>query len=115
MPKFHGEVGYSAGSVEEPAESGIWVDDIVERTYYGDVVKQTRNLEAGEPINSDISVTNMISIVADAYAFDNYVHIKYIRWAGVLWTVTSVNVQHPRLVLSLGKVYNGPIFVEEGG
>lgn len=112
MPKFYGEVGYSNGTVESPAGSGIWVDSIVEKAYYGDILKRTRNLEPGEPINSDISVTNTISIVADAYALVNFVNIKYIRWSGVLWTVTSVDVQHPRLVLSLGKVYNGPVQVE---
>ncbi|MCA9392287.1 hypothetical protein KC614_03735 [candidate division WWE3 bacterium] len=113
MPKFYDKVGYSTGSVESPVGSGVWVGNIVEKAYYGDISKQTRNLEPGEPINSDISVSNTISIVADAYAFENFMNIKYIWWNGVVWTVTSVDVRPPRLVLSLGQVYNGPIFVEE--
>lgn len=113
MPKFYGEVGYSTGAVESPAGSGVWVENIVEKAYYGDIVKRTRNLEIGEPINNDISVTNTIQIVADAYAFENFVNIKYIRWDGRLWTVSSVDVQPPRLFLSLGKIYNGPVYIPE--
>lgn len=109
MTKFYGEVGYSAGSVENPVGSGVWVNDIVERPYYGDVTRQARNLEPGEAINDDISVSNSIKIVADAYALQNFINIIYIRWLGGLWTVTNVEVQTPRLVLSLGQVYNGPV------
>lgn len=107
MARFHGEVGYGK-SVEEPADSGIWVDKIEEFPYTGDVIRNTRNLESGEKLNDDISLTNSISIVADQYAIDHFFNIKYVRWAGALWTVTSVEVRSPRLILSLGSVYNGP-------
>jgi hypothetical protein len=107
MARFHGEVGYGE-SVETPSDSGVWVDVITEVPYYGDVVRNTRKLESGESINDDILVNNSISIVADDYAIKHFMKIKYVRWAGVLWTVTSVEVKAPRLILSLGSVYNGP-------
>lgn len=107
MARFFGEVGYG-DSVETPPDSGIWVDVITEHPYTGDVIRNTRNLEAGEKVNSDITVSNSISIVADEYAIDHFFNIKYVKWAGVLWTVTSVEVRTPRLILSLGSVYNGP-------
>ena len=107
MARFYGEVGYGE-SVETPAGSGVWVDTITEVSYFGDVLRDTRKLEAGEGLNSDISVVNSISIVADEYAINHFFKIKYIRWAGVLWTVSNVEVKSPRLVLSLGSVYNGP-------
>ncbi len=107
MARFNGEVGYGE-SVETPADSGVWVDEITEFTYTGDVVRNTRKLEDGETLNNDISVGNSISIVADQYANEHFFKIKYVRWAGVLWTVSSVQVQSPRLILSLGSVYNGP-------
>lgn len=107
MARFHGPVGYGV-SVEDPANSGIWVDEIVEFYYSGDVVRITRRLDEGEGLNSDISVQNSISIVANQYAFQNFVLIKYVGWMGVLWSVTSVEVKAPRLILSLGSVYNGP-------
>lgn len=107
MAKFYDAVGYGE-TIESPADSGIWVDQITEVKYYGDVIRNTRRLEEGESLNNDISVGNSISIVADQYAIEHFTLIKYVRWAGVLWTVTSVEVRSPRLILSLGSVYNGP-------
>lgn len=109
MAKFYGEVGYG-WTVESPAGSGVWVDNIVEVHYYGDVVRNTRQLREGENLNNDLSVNNSISIVADAYANEHFFAIRYIRWAGALWTVTEVEVQSPRLLLRLGGVYNGPTY-----
>jgi hypothetical protein len=107
MARFYGKVGYG-----EPIESspGVWTDEITEYPYYGDVVRNSRNLEQpGTPqLNDNISVVNSISIVADAYAREHFHLIKYVEWSGSLWTVTSVEVRAPRLVLSLGMVYNGP-------
>jgi hypothetical protein len=107
MARFFGEVGY-ADSVETPSDSGVWIDVITESEYYGDVVRNTRKLDPGEGLNEDISVGNSISIVADEYANKHFFKIKYVRWEGVLWTVTNVEVKAPRLILSLGSVYNGP-------
>lgn len=107
MARFFGEVGYGT-SVETPSESGVWVDEITEFTYQGDVTRNTRHLEKGEKVNDNITVSNSISIVADQYALEHFFNIKYVRWAGVLWTVTSVEVRSPRLILDLGSVYNGP-------
>ena len=106
MARFHGEVGYGV-SAEDPPSSGVWKDSITEIAYFGDVVRNTRNRNDGEKVNTDITVSNSISIVADEYALNHFFNIKYVRWAGVLWTVTSVEVQSPRLILSLGEVYNG--------
>jgi hypothetical protein len=107
MARYFGEVGYG-DSVETPDNSGVWVDVITEVEYFGDVIRDTRKLESGENLNDDISVGNSISIVADDYANNHFYKIKYVRWQGILWTVTSVEVRSPRLILSLGSVYNGP-------
>jgi hypothetical protein len=105
MARFFGRVGY--GAPEESAP-GVYVDQITERSYYGDVVRNTRQLREGEQLNNDLSVGNSISIVADAYANTHFFAIRYVEWAGVLWTVSDVQVQAPRLLLRLGEVYNGP-------
>lgn len=107
MARFYGEVGYG-DTVESPAGSGVWKDTITEIAYFGDVIRNTRKLDSGEKLNEDISVSNSISIVADDQAIKHFFKIKYVRWAGTLWTVTNVEVKSPRLVLSLGSVYNGP-------
>ena len=107
MARFCGEVGY--GVLEEtPSDSGVWVDVITEVPYFGDVIRNTRKLEAGDGLNDNLSVNNSISIIANEYANQHFFEIKYVRWEGVLWTVTSVEVKAPRLILSLGSVYNGP-------
>jgi hypothetical protein len=105
MAKFYGVIGYGE-SVETVA--GVWEDTIVEYSYYGDIVRNTRHLQPGESLNSDITVQNSISVVADAYAREHFFAIRYISWAGTLWAVTDVEVQSPRLLLRLGGVYNGP-------
>jgi hypothetical protein len=107
MAKFYGEIGYGE-SVETPSGSGTFVDVITEYSYYGDVIRNTRRLDDGEGLNNDISVGNSISIVADEFAVQHFFAIRYIRWAGTLWTVTNVEVRSPRLILTLGPVYNGP-------
>lgn len=105
MARFYGRVGYGESVETSP---GIWVDEIIEHSYYGDVIRNARNLKEGENLNADLSVQNAITIVADAYANDHFFAIRYVEWAGTLWTVSSVEMQSPRLLLRLGEVYNGP-------
>lgn len=107
MARFSGEVGYGE-TVESPPDSGIWVDQITEVLYFGDVVRNIARYPDGEQLNNDLSVNNSISIVADEYANTHFFNIRYVRWAGVNWTVTSVEVRSPRLILNIGSVYNGP-------
>lgn len=107
MNRFCGEIGYG-NSVETPSGSGVYRDTITERVYRGDVLRNTRRLEETDKINPDVVVGNSISIVADAHAIENFMDIRYIKWEGKLWTVTSVEVRSPRLILSLGSIYNGP-------
>lgn len=107
MTRFHGEVGYGE-SVETPPESGVWVDEITEFVYMGDVRRNTRSMDQGSNLSEDISVNNLISIVADDHAMEHFFNIRYVKWEGVRWTVSQVEVQSPRLILTLGSVYNGP-------
>ena len=104
MAKFYGEIGYGESIETAP---GVWEDVITEHMYYGDVLRNTRRLDDGENLNSDITVSNSISIVADAYAYEHFFAIRYIKWMGALWSVTDVEVKSPRLILRMGGVYNG--------
>lgn len=105
MARFYGKVGYG-----EPVEKspGVWEDVITERSYQGDVVRNSRNLVDDQKVNLDLTVSNSISIVADAYATDHFFAIRYVEWAGTRWVVSNVDVQSPRLLLRLGGVYRGP-------
>lgn len=104
--KFFGQIGF-AKTVEEPEGSGIWIDKVFERDYYGDVNRIVRRWEANQQINDDINLSNEISIVSDPFVTQNIPWIKYVKWNGAAWKVSSVEVQFPRLILSVGGVYNG--------
>lgn len=107
MAKFYGVVGY-ATNVENPAGSGVWIPAITTRYYRGDVIRNTRRLENGDHLNDDININNTISVVGDAYAYDNIFAIRFISWMGTNWKVTNVEVQKPRLIFTIGGVWNGP-------
>lgn len=104
MAKYYGAVGYAIANEVRP---GIWKDTIVERMYYGDIIRNTRRLESSNQANDDINISNEISILADPYANENFHLIKYVEFMGTKWKVTNVTVQFPRLILSVGGVYNG--------
>ena len=107
MAKYYGRIGFSTGQVEKV--TGVFDEGIVDRPYYGDVIRNSRQLQEGQKVNDNLSTGNSISIVADAYANEHFFAIRYIEWAGVEWDVTDVEVLSPRLTLRLGGVYNGPI------
>jgi hypothetical protein len=105
LAKFYGKIGYGFATETAP---GVWKDAITERTYSGDVIRNSRQLQESETVNDDLTVGNSVSIVADAYAFEHFHHIRYVIWSGAYWKVTNVDVQRPRLTLRFGGIYNGP-------
>lgn len=107
MAKFYGKIGFS-NTTESTTSPGVWKDQIIEKEYYGDITKDFRNWQSNDKINSDISISNVISIIADDYAYSNLYAMKYVEWLGATWKIESVEIQSPRLILSLGGVYNGP-------
>lgn len=110
MAKFYGAVGFAAGPINGTGEhEGVVTEaPVIERNYYGDVIQNYRRYEQGSDINDDLNVFNRISIVADAYAQQHFFAMKYVIWMGTRWKVTNVEVQAPRLILTVGGVYNGP-------
>lgn len=104
MGKWFGKIGYA---VTEETTPGVWVEQITERNYYGDIIRNTRRLQTSDKLNDDINVSNEISIVADPFARENFHAMRYIEFMGTRWKVSSVEVQYPRLILSLGGEYNG--------
>ena len=103
--KFYGVIGY-ADTVE--TVPGLWEEQIVERNYYGDVVRRSRRLQSeSKEINDDIRITNTISIVADQYAYNHFQDMRYVEYMGTKWKASEVEVEPPRLTISLGGEYNG--------
>lgn len=104
MAKFYGKIGY-ANTVE--TKPGVYEEQIVERSYYGDFIRNIRRLQSADQVNDDINISNEISIVADPYATNNFHTMRYAVFMGTKWKISNVEVSYPRLILTLGGVYNG--------
>lgn len=105
MAKFHGIIGYVETTETRP---GVWHETLIaEHDYCGDVIKDNRRFQSSGQANDDINVTNRISIVADQFANSNFKFMRYVVYMGVKWKITDIDVQRPRLILTLGGVYNG--------
>lgn len=102
--RFCGKIGYAPEQVE--TSPGVYEEKIVEHVYRGDVTRNTRRLESDDKVNNSITSNNTISIMADAYAYDHFYDMRYVEWQGAKWKVTNVEVQHPRLILTIGGLYN---------
>lgn len=105
MARFCGKVGFVTTAETAP---GVWSEQLVERTYYGDVTRFTNRAQQGDKIVDDVSIGHNISIVVDKYALDNLYAIKYVIWRGERWKVITIEENYPRLSLTLGSLYNEP-------
>lgn len=104
MAKFKGVVGFADTIEKEP---GIYVEEIVERRYSGDLLSNSRRLESSGNINDNINIANEISILRDNYAFHHFHAMRYVEFEGAKWKVAKVDAtKRPRLVLTLGGLYN---------
>src|SRR5258705_4064899 len=106
--RFHGAVGYAASEETSP---GVWEEIITERTYYGDVIRNARRMVAPSQVppvlNVGLTLENSFSIVGDADAYANYMKMRYVEWEGNRWQITNVEVQRPRLILTIGAQWDG--------
>lgn len=102
--KWFGIIGFTETVETKP---GVWKDQITKREYFGDMTRVFRRLQTADKVNDDIDISNEISIVSDPYANENFHSMRYAEFMGTKWKITSVEVQYPRLILSLGGEYNG--------
>ena len=104
MAKFYGNIGFAETVETEP---GVWVEEMTVRPYYGELVRNIRRLENSGGVNDNVNISNDISIIADPYANHNFHSIRYIEFMGAKWKVSNIEVRYPRLILTIGGVYNG--------
>lgn len=108
MAKYAGLVGYATQTETSP---GVWSTEETRRRMKGDIIRQSSTHQAdgrvsSSKMHSDISLSHRVSLLGDAYAFGNYFNIAWIEIDGAKWEVQSVEVQRPRLILSLGGMWN---------
>lgn len=106
--RWYGKVGYAENIEKDPVNApSVYVDVITEKQYTGDLMRNNRRWNNGNSVNGVVNISNQISILSDPYIIANFQNIRYAECMGTLWCVTDVEVQYPRLILTLGGVYNG--------
>lgn len=104
--KFSGKIGYAL-TEEVEVQPGVWKNTCVEKDAVGEYIKNYYRYQKSDKVNDDITISSSISVIADPYALQNYNFIKYVKGIdGIAWKVESVEVQYPRLILSLGGEFN---------
>ena len=104
MAKFCGPIGFGETVETRP---GVWQEQITERTYFGDLLRNTKVSQNSNQVNDNINIANEVSIVADPFANQNFHSMKYVEFMGTRWKISNVRVEYPRLILTVGGVYNG--------
>lgn len=103
MSRWYGKIGFS---VQEETSPGIWNEVITEKYYYGDIMNRSRRWQQSQDLIDDITITNEISITTDPYIIENLTYIKYVEVMGIKWKVSNITINAPRLILTLGGIYN---------
>ena len=103
MARYHGYVGYA---IDVEAYPGVWEEQISEHEYFGDVLKNRINMQQGSVVNAKITISNSISIIADPFAFEHVYAMRYVTYLGKKWCIVNVSIERPRLILTLGGLYN---------
>ena len=104
MAKYYGKIGFAE---QKEASPGVWEEIVTERNYSGDLLGSSRMLQNSGQLNDDINVSNKISIIADPFVNANLSSMRYVEYMGAKWEVTTVSVEYPRLILTIGGLYNG--------
>ena len=103
MAKYYGKIGYMTPVETAP---GVWDEIIIERDYYGDVLKNRLNMQYAN-VTADISINTQISVIADQFDYEHCHAIRYITYLNQKWKVTSMEIRYPRLILDIGGMYHG--------
>lgn len=105
MAKWYGTIGFIEQSQTSP---GVWSDKVTERQYYGDIIRNSRGWSnPTEGTNDNLTLNNQISVISDSFAIEKIAFMKYVEIMGARWKITNIDIQYPRLILTIGGVYNG--------
>lgn len=104
MARFSGLVGYVT---QEETVPGVWTPSEKTRKMKGDIIRQSSTNKSSEYVNDDVALNHRVSLIGDAYAFDNYFNIKWVQVDGMKWKVATVEIQRPRIIVALGGIWNG--------
>jgi len=103
MAKDMYTIGYVVNVETRP---GVWDDNTFERRYCGETVRSALQTQSSGGVNDNINIATDISIVSNKFANKNFQYMKYIEFMGAKWKIVKVDVRYPRLVLTMGGLYN---------
>lgn len=104
MGKYYGKIGFTTTS---ETDTSVWISEISEERYYrGDIIKNYSKTESDASINDSVTINNRISIISDDFAYKNMSRMAYAEWRGIYWKIKSIEFNHPRLILTLGGLYD---------
>lgn len=105
MNRFYGVIGFS---VNEKTAPGVWEPSITERPYKGDIILNSRRYENNsDSTNDNLVVNHKVSVVSDSFMDDHIGSMLYVEFEKYKWKITNVEISYPRVILTLGGVYNG--------
>lgn len=100
--KWYGQIGFEEDAVK--TAPGVYSSSIEERNYFGDVLRHRKSFDDSK-IVTDFTISNQISVLSDEYLRENLHKIVYVTFMNAKWSVSSVDIQWPRLILDIGPVY----------
>lgn len=110
MSKFTGLVGFIT---QEESIPGVWSPIENSKKMRGDLISSSatngngsRIADSGK-VNDDVSLNHRVSLLGDYYTFNNYLNIKWIQIGGRKLEVSSIELQRPRVILTVGGLWNG--------
>lgn len=102
--KFYGKIGY----IDETEKfRGVWGNVAVEREAVGDILSNIRRWETDSTIADEFTTSNRISVLADGFLLEHISMMRYVVWNNTAWEIKSVEINRPRVIISLGGIYNG--------
>lgn len=93
--------------VEDPQHPGVFSDSMKEIPVTGLLLREGQYPNRSvEGTVTNVALQNRISIVMDSRIEKHIFNIRWATFEGVKFAVTSIEVKRPRIVLTLGGVYN---------
>jgi hypothetical protein len=109
MARFSGTIGFLRTEETDPENHpSVYNEIIQERRYCGDVLSNSRRWDQNGNLNENLVINNRISVVADKFATENLGAMRCVRWHGDTWKITNVEIQYPRIILTIGGQYHEP-------
>ena len=103
MARYCGVIGFA---ITDETVQDVWTESYITRKYYGDLLAAKKRTANGEGLNDNYSLSNRVSIVADPFAEEHLAEMRYAELHGVKWKITEREIAYPRIILSLGGVFN---------